>query len=274
MPKNLKPVRSKVKAKYDTEVEYLGKQESGESGSNGNEPLHESETTGVKEAREGMLGDLPEEIQEYVEKQVARNSPKKKPAQPSQESGEGQGENGEGEPVQLDENGEQAEPKEESIEDTISNIFDKPLPPALQQKKEALEHAIEEHNAQQEKEPEGFGDEPDEQPAQPEEAHEDAQEQEKPQGEATCTADERAFLDAFMALQEAGSLLGMSPSTRPIAGTKLRNVRLVPVINEIRESDKLYMTEQQTDGAVFEMMGEKTKILFQSAEKMLKSKKL
>lgn len=282
MPKELKQVRTRMPAKYGNEVGYIGKAD-GQTGdgSGGGAPMNDSTITSHEEGEEvvqveegsgaeaeqgqskGILGDLPEDVQNYV----------KKKAQKAQGGAQGGEDKAHEEDVQIDQ-GFQAPKK--SVEELIGEIFDGELPPELKEKAKKLEESIENHverASQEEKKSheQNFADTEGEVNTPPDE-QEGAESNEKPQGEAKCTESERAFLDAFMALQEAGSLLGMCPSGRAVAGSAVRNVRLLPVVDDVKPSDKLYLTEIQSEQEVFGLMSERMKVMFSSMEKMLKDK--
>jgi hypothetical protein len=265
--KELKQVRQRKGTGYNQTQEYLGKQSGGDMGDGtGNNIQWDSEITGAKEIEQdgrnpnGILGDLPKEIQDYVNHQVGR----------TMQSQNGYGENGQGEDIQQ---GESGTPTEKGISEVISAIFDAPMPESVAQIEKELADAIEQHIMNNSLgQPEETNQVPP--PAQSDSSQNDSGEQEKPKGDNSCTDAERRFLDAFMALQEAGKLLGLVPSTRAISETRIRNVRLVPVINQVKESDKQYATEMQQENEVYEMMSGQTKILFESVETMLTDKGL
>ncbi len=84
-----------------------------------------------------------------------------------------------------------------------------------------------------------------------------------------CTPEERAFLDAFLKIQEAGYLLGMVNSGEHINGTIIGNLSIIPVVNKIQESQKMALVEYKESAEVREIMEEAEKDLFGALRKML-----
>lgn len=288
MPKELKQVRRTKKALYPDTQEYLGKPSFGEATVQlGSEEQDSEEREGRSPV--GILGDLPPEIQEYVERSVAMKSQS------------GAGENGSQPDIQYDENGEiigekiemgvdLATGEDQTVEQIIDNIFDAPfMTPELQEKlssfKEALDDFREraqnqtqtaptesdprgapipnpEYDASIEQEQRGQ-----EQSESSQDSQNDAGQQEQPQGEASCTKAERAFLDAFMALQEGGALLGMIPSTRWLPKIQnidiggIRNISILPTVASMNPED-----EQEAHS----LLRVQADLLFDSCETMLK----
>lgn len=293
MPKELKQVRKTKKAVYPDTQKYLGKPSFAEEVESGAGDEEEENADGRSPV--GVLGDLPPEIQDYVLSKVSRNMQQSSGAGENMEMPDVQyDENGEivGEPVQGQEQetseeaseSEQSEP--ESVQDLIDDLFDSPLmTPELQEKLESFKEAIEEmqetqrNNAeieeQQQKDDstdstlEDFT--PKEAQQEPSESSQDSQngsgEQESSSGECSCTEAERAFLDAFMALQEGGALLGMIPSTRWLPKIQnidiggIRNISILPTVASMNPED-----EQEAHS----LLKVQADLLFDSCETMLK----
>lgn len=293
MPKELRQVRKTKKALYPDTQKYLGKpsfaEEEIQTGAGDEEEENADGRSPV-----GILGDLPPEIQDYVLSMVARKI----------QQSSGSGENMEMPDVQYDENGEivaepvqtgseQSEQSEESesgtpesVQDLIDDLFDSPLmTPELQEKLESFKEAIEDmqetqrNNAEIEEQQQN-DDSPDstledftpkDSQQEPSESSQDSQndagQQEQPQGEASCTKAERAFLDAFLALQEGGALLGMIPSTRWLPKIQnidiggIRNISILPTVASMNPED-----EQEAHS----LLKVQADLLFDSCETMLK----
>lgn len=241
--KDLKQVRSKVKPVYNDK--YLHIEGSNLSQKYQGEGEEEVQTEGeeTQEAQGGRTGDvdagggimanLPPEIQNYIQAQIG-NKQHGAMSQPPQ----GQ--------MQQAQGGQMG-----SIQDVIEDIFGK----------EGSETNPSYSDATQEEEQRGS-----------ESPQNGSGQQESQQGDKSCTQEEREFLDAFMALQEAGSLLGMVPASRTVAGTNLKNIKLVPVVNEIKPSDKQFVAEVQEEDSVYKLMDTPMKTMFQSLGKMLTNK--
>lgn len=299
MPKELKQIRRTKKAVYPDTQEYLGKQSGGEDTIQIGEAVeheNESEITGHEEREgrspEGILGDLPPEIQEYVENSVARTMQMKA----------GRGENGEGADIQYDENGdiigEPVAPAQVGVDTadvsgdqtimslynkasgSFEDMFDAPLmSPELQEKLQSFKETLDEiaqEQAQKQPEPQK-DDSPDStledfEPSQGEpsqDSSDDSGQDTPTKNDSECTQAERAFLDSFMALQEAGALLGMIPSTRflpkildfDVGG--IRNVSILPTVASMNEEE-----EQEAHT----LLKAQAQVLFESCEKMLQDK--
>lgn len=113
-----------------------------------------------------------------------------------------------------------------------------------------------------------------------EEEEENEQEQEQEQEneeeekkEESCSKEERAFLDSFYQLQEAGLLLGMVPTTSLIED-KIANFEIIPRINKITETDKLKNEEENQVSEVYGMFSNKIGEVMYNLAVLLKSKNL
>lgn len=106
-----------------------------------------------------------------------------------------------------------------------------------------------------------------------EQENEQEEDKEEEKKEESCSKEERAFLDSFYQLQEAGLLLGMVPTTSLIED-KIANFEIIPRIDKITETDILKNEEENQVSEVYGMFSNKIGEVMYNLAVLLKSKNL
>ena len=194
--------------------------------------------------REGVLSNVPESVADYIESKLSTN--------PTLQS--------------------QATAQTQSLQQSTPEELTKNLKDFL----EAIDEHITQGNGLEDTSEEGEEQESQGQPEQAPDSPEMPQDEEEQQeggngGGKSCTDEERSFLDSFKKIQKAGKLLGMATTGSYIDGSGLRNTRVIPIVNQIKPSEKMFITEIQEEREVHEMFGEMVQEMLELADKMIES---
>lgn len=161
---------------------------------------------------DGVLADLPDSIRKYLENQVDKAVNLMKQNKQTQED------------VESIDNlmGETAQGLIDSMEDFITSGTGFEMEQPKEEEKQEQEQA----------------ETPPKTPKTPQEQQENQE-----MGNSSCTPAERAFLDSFIELQNAGKMLGMVRTGEPIQGYLFSNVLFIPRVDELMQSDKVLNSE-------------------------------
>lgn len=142
----------------------------------------------------------------------------------------------------------------ESVKESLKEFLKEAVKEAVEQAEDYFNRKEEESQGMEEQEQQE--EQSEESQEEPQNEEEEKEEQEEKKDKNTCSDKERAFLDSFYQLQEAGMLLKMVPTGSLIEG-KIVNLELMPRVNTITQTDVLKNQEEMAQEEVYNLFGPK-----------------